>query len=183
MRIRPARAADAAAFAAIYAPSVKGSFVSFEERPPSAAEMRRRLRETARTHPWLCAEEGGRILGYAYACRHRERAAYRWSVEVSVYVDASARGRGVGRALYRELFGRLRRQGFVNAFAGVTLPNRASVALHESLGFRPVGVYHGVGFKAGRWRDVGWWEKRLRPRPRRPAEPAGPYRKSRRSRA
>lgn len=174
MKVRPARPSDAAAFAAIYAPSVAGSAISFEEKIPTEGQMRSRIRDTAKTHPWLAAEEGGEILGYAYACRHRERAAYRWSVEVSVYVAGSARRRGVGRALYRALFARLRRQGFVNAFAGITLPNRASVALHESLGFVPVGVYRGIGFKAAQWRDVGWWALVLGRRPARPKEPRKP---------
>lgn len=161
---------DAAACAAIYAPNVDGSPVSFEERPPDAAELARRIASTSRTHPWLVAEEGGRVVGYAYACAHRSRPAYRWAVDVSVYVSPSHHGRGCGTMLYRELFARLRRQGFTTAFAGITLPNEASVGLHESLGFRPVGVFRAVGWKQGRWRDVGWWQLALAP----PGEEAPP---------
>jgi phosphinothricin acetyltransferase len=102
-------------------------------------------------------EEGGALLGYAYATRHRERLAYQWSVDVSCYVHPDARGRGVGKALYIELLRALRAQGFRNAYAGIALPNAASVRLHESVGFEPVGVYRGVGYKQGGWRDVGWW--------------------------
>jgi phosphinothricin acetyltransferase len=154
---------DAAACAAIYAPNVEGSPVSFEERAPDAAELARRIAATSRTHPWLVAEEGGRVVGYAYACPHRGRPAYRWAVDVSVYVSPSHHRRGCGRLLYRELFARLRQQGFTAAFAGITLPNEASVGLHESLGFRRVGVFHDVGWKRGAWRDVGWWQLELSP--------------------
>jgi phosphinothricin acetyltransferase len=136
---------------------VEGSPVSFEEQAPDAAELARRIAATSRTHPWLVAEEEGEVVGYAYACPHRSRPAYRWAVDVSVYVSASHRGRGCGKVLYRELFARLRRQGFTAAFAGITVPNEASVGLHESLGFRAVGVFRRVGWKHGGWRDVGWW--------------------------
>jgi L-amino acid N-acyltransferase YncA len=161
---------DAAACAAIYAPAVQGSAISFEETPPGAAEMAARMRAYGATHPWLVAERGGEpvsgaeageVVGYAYACPYMERAAYRWSASVSVYVAAEERGRGRGRALYLELFERLRRQGLRTACAGITLPNEASVGLHESLGFRPVGVYREIGFKQGAWRDVGWWQLQL----------------------
>ncbi len=149
---------DAAACAAIYAPHVEASATSFEERAPSAEELTSRIERLTATHPWLVAESGGEVIGYAYSCRHRERPAYRWSVDVSVYVaDAWAR-RGVGRSLYEGLFEGLRRQGFRVACAGITLPNEASVALHERLGFAPVGTYRGIGWKEGAWRDVGWWQ-------------------------
>ncbi len=154
---------DAAACAAIYAPHVEAAPVSFEERAPGAAELAARIERTAATHPWLVAERGGEVVGYAYACPHRLRTAYRWSVDVSVYVAAAAVGEGVGRALYAELVERLRRQGFRMAFAGITLPNPASVALHESLGFERVGLMREVGWKAGAWRDVGWWQLELAP--------------------
>lgn len=156
-------AQDAAACAAIYAPYVDASPISFEEQPPSAAEMAARIERVAATHPWLVAEAGGEVRGYAYACQHMERPAYRWAASVSVYVDADWRGEGLGRALYEALFERLRRQRFQVACAGITLPNEASVALHERLGFVAVGIYPRIGWKAGAWRDVGWWQLELVP--------------------
>jgi L-amino acid N-acyltransferase YncA len=155
----PAR--DAGACAAIYAPYVDGSPVSFEERPPDAAEMAARIGRYSTTHPWLVAERDGVVLGYAYGCPHRERPAYRWAADVSVYVDSAHRGQGLGRALYEELVERLRRQRFRIACAGITLPNPASVALHERLGFVAVGVSRGIGWKDGAWRDVGIWQLEL----------------------
>ncbi len=155
---RLAKASDAAAVARIYHPVVAETPASFELVPPTAAEMRRRI---AKAHLWLVYEKGGKVIGYAYASPHHDRAAYRRSVNVSVYIDESHRGRGIGRALYRELFARLKKKHFVNACAGITLPNKASVGLHESLGFRKVGVYRRIGFKLGRWRDVGWWQLAL----------------------
>jgi L-amino acid N-acyltransferase YncA len=154
---------DAAACAAIYAPHVEAGPTSFEEAPPDSEEMAGRIRKTSTTHPWLVAELDGEVVGYAYACPHRSRPAYRWSVDVSVYVASPHQGRGHGRRLYEELFERLRDQGFRVACAGITLPNDPSVALHERLGFEPVGVYRGIGWKAGAWRDVGWWQLRLAP--------------------
>lgn len=162
MLIRAATLADAAAIAEIYAPVVRETAISFEVEPPSAQVMGERLAATLGKYPWLVAEEGGAVLGYAYASRHRDRAAYQWSVEVSVYVGARARRRGVGRRLYGRLFAFLQAQGFVNAYAGITLPNEGSVALHESFGFTPVGVYEQIGYKSGAWRDVGWWRLKLR---------------------
>jgi phosphinothricin acetyltransferase len=154
---------DAAACAAIYAPHVEDSPISFEERAPGAAEMAERIERYSASHAWLVAELDGEVVGYAYACAHRERPAYRWAVDVSVYVAEGRQGRGVGAALYRALFERLRERGFRVAFAGVTLPNPASVALHESLGFAPIGVARGIGWKQGAWRDVGWWQLHLAP--------------------
>jgi L-amino acid N-acyltransferase YncA len=166
---------DAAACAAIYAPHVEESATSFEEEPPGAAEFAERIARTAATHPWLVAERGGEVAGYAYACQHRSRAAYRWAADVSVYVAAGQRRTGCGRALYDELLRRLRGQRFQVACAGITLPNEASVALHESLGFVAVGVYRRIGWKAGAWRDVGWWQLELEPPGEgRPAEPRPP---------
>jgi L-amino acid N-acyltransferase YncA len=164
LRIRDADPArDGGACAAIYAPHVEGSAVSFEERAPGAEEMAARIERYAATHAWLVAEQGGRVVGYAYATAFNERPAYRWSAGVSVYVAAEFRGRGVGRALYAALFEHLRGRGFRMACAGITLPNEASVALHESLGFEPVGVNREIGWKQGAWRDVGWWQLELAP--------------------
>ncbi|MEX2105650.1 MAG: arsinothricin resistance N-acetyltransferase ArsN1 family B [Solirubrobacterales bacterium] len=154
---------DAAACAAIYAPHVEGSAVSFEEGAPDAAELSARIGRVSSTHPWLVAELDGEVVGYAYACPHRERPAYRWSVDVSVYIAAAQVGQGHGRDLYTALFERLRRQRFRMACAGITLPNPASVALHESLGFVAVGINREIGWKDGAWRDVGWWQLELAP--------------------
>jgi L-amino acid N-acyltransferase YncA len=156
--------ADAAACAAIYAPSIAESVASLEERAPEAHEMADRIRIISRDYPWLVAEIDGDVAGYAYASRHHERAAYRWSADVTVYISARHHRRGVGRALYGALFQLLERQGIHEVCAGVTLPNDASVALHEALGFVPVGVYRDVAFKFGQWHSVGWWQMSLRPR-------------------
>jgi phosphinothricin acetyltransferase len=152
-----ATARDAEAVRAIYAPVVIGSATSFELEPPAVDEMRNRITKTLDRFPWVVCDREGGVLGYAYAGPHRERAAYQWSVEVSVYVGENARRLGIGRALYTSLFALLRLQGFHNAYAGVTLPNAASVALHEAVGFRPIGVYRRIGYKMGAWHDVGWW--------------------------
>jgi phosphinothricin acetyltransferase len=167
---------DAAACAAIYAPSVTHGVASLEERAPEAHEMTDRIRITSRAYPWLVAEIDGEVAGYAYGSRHHDRAAYRWAADVTVYISADHHRRGVGRALYGALFELLERQGIYELCAGVTLPNDASVGLHESLGFVPVGVYRNVAFKFGRWYSVGWWQMSLRARPGadRPAEVGPP---------
>jgi L-amino acid N-acyltransferase YncA len=170
-KIRLARTDDDAGVHAIYAPFCEHTVVSFETEAPSVEEMAGRIARTLQFHPWLVCEEGGRVLGYAYATSHRQRAAYRWSVEVSAYVADGHRRRGLGRAMYTSLFRVLELQGFCNAYAGVTLPNPASVGLHEAMGFVPVGVYRRVGYKFGAWHDVGWWQLALLPHPPHPAEP------------
>ncbi len=169
---------DGTACAAIYAPSVIDGVASFEQQAPDAEEMARRIRTTSLHWPWLVAEIDGEVAGYAYATGHRARAAYRWAVDVSVYVAPAYHRRGVGRTLYEALFALLSQQGLHEACAGITLPNDASVALHESMGFTPVGVYENIGFKLGSWRDVGWWQRGLRERVpgEPPTEPAPPAR-------
>ena len=152
---------DAEAAAAIYRPAVESSLASFEERPPTTEEMAERMRFTLARTPWLVAEDEGTVVGYAYAGPHHQRPGYRWSVNISVYVAVGHVGRGIGRRLYDELLALLRRQGFVNVYAGITLPNPASVALHEAIGMRRIGVYEGVGFKHGAWHDVAWYHLRL----------------------
>jgi L-amino acid N-acyltransferase YncA len=169
--VRFAEAGDAAAIAEIYRPEVEASAISFETEAPDAAEMARRIAATLERVPWLVCARADEVLGYAYASRHRERAAYRWCVDASAYVHLDWRRHGVGRALYTALFALLVEQGFYAAHAGITLPNRASVALHESVGFRPVGVYPRVGYKLGAWHDVGWWQLPLRERVGEPPPP------------
>jgi L-amino acid N-acyltransferase YncA len=163
MLIRDADAArDAAACAAIYAPSVTHGVASLEEVAPDAAELERRIGAVTAGFPWLIAELDGTVAGYAYASQHHGRPSYRWSADVTVYVSGAHHRRGVGRALYERLLELITQQGYYEACAGITLPNDASVGLHESLGFRPIGVYRNIAFKFGAWRDVGWWQKTLR---------------------
>jgi L-amino acid N-acyltransferase YncA len=162
--VRLAEAADAESIAAIYRPAVVESAISFEAEPPNAREMAARVEATLRRTPWLVGEEAGRVIGYVYGNPHAERAAYRWSANVSAYVDPEARRNGVARTLYTSLFSVLVLQGYRNAYAGITLPNAASEGLHRSLGFTLVGVYHSVGYKRGAWHDVGWFERQLAPR-------------------
>jgi phosphinothricin acetyltransferase len=151
---------------------VEVSIASFEAFAPDAAEMARRMRATLERTPWLVAQAGDVVIGYAYAGPHRERAGYRWSVDVSAYVHPDWHGRGTGRALYDELMRVLRRQRFVNVYAGIALPNPASVALHEAIGMRRIGVYERVGWKpAGGWLDVAWFGMRIAEPSEPPAEP------------
>ncbi len=160
--IRPVEERDASAVAAIYAPHVTEGVASFETVPPDAAEMARRIVATTETYPWLvCELPGSGVAGYVYATTFNPRAAYQWSTAVTVYIDARQHRRGIGRALYTSLFALLRLQGFYNAYGGITLPNAGSVGLHESMGFRPVAMYKEVGYKFGRWWDVGWWAMSL----------------------
>jgi L-amino acid N-acyltransferase YncA len=168
--IRLATPDDAEQVQAIYAPYCHTP-ISFETELPSVEEMRGRLAKVLGQYPWLLCEDGGEVLGYTYATQHRERAAYRWSVDTTVYVRQGRQRRGVGRALYTSLLAVLPLQGYVNAYAGVTLPNPASVGLHEAMGFQPVGVYRQVGFKCGSWHDVAWFQRPLQPRPDDPSPP------------
>ncbi|KQV52998.1 acetyltransferase [Pelomonas sp. Root1217] len=164
MKIRTATPPDAAAVAAIYDPVVQHTAISFETEPPGAVEMRARIGKTLASLPWLVAEDAaGTVCGYAYASKHRERAAYQWSVDTTVYVRDDMHGQGVGRALYGRLLPVLAELGYFQAFAGIALPNAGSVGLHEAVGFEAIGVYRNVGFKNGEWRDVGWWQKSLQP--------------------
>jgi L-amino acid N-acyltransferase YncA len=140
---------------------VQDTAISFETEAPDTAAMAERITATLADHAWIVCEQEGRVLGYAYAGPHKSRAAYRWACEVSVYVDRSERGLGVGRELYAELLHRLTTAGFTTAVAGMTLPNDASAALHRALGFVPVGVYRRIGYKLGAWHDVAWVQKQL----------------------
>jgi L-amino acid N-acyltransferase YncA len=163
MQIMLANASDAASVRAIYAPVVESTTISFELDVPSEDEMAARIAGCQPAHPWLIASDGDDVTGYAYAGRFSGRPAYDWSVETSVYVAESARGRGVGGALCAALLAVLAAQGYRQAMAGIALPNPASVALHEAAGFSPVGVYQAVGWKFGAWHDVGWWQRPLAP--------------------
>jgi L-amino acid N-acyltransferase YncA len=171
--IRLATLADAEAIREIYAPFCEGTPVSFETEAPDIDEMRRRIAKTLESLPWLVREHEGEILGYAYASPHRERPAYRWSVDASAYVRDGHRRCGVGSKLYTRLFDLLRQQGFYTALAGITLPNPGSVGLHESLGFEIVGTYRRIGFKCGAWHDVAWYQLPLREFTGAPAELVG----------
>jgi len=166
---------DGAACAAIYAPNVQASAISFEEEAPAADRFAERIATTMRTHPWVVLEDGGRVAGYGYASQHRVRAAYRWAVDVGIYVDPEYRGTGAGRRLYEGLFELLRRQNYRVACAGITLPNDASIGLHEALGFERVGVYREIGYKNGAWHDVVWMQLVLGDDGGPPAEPLAPW--------
>jgi L-amino acid N-acyltransferase YncA len=171
VNVRLATPDDAAAIAAIYAPYVTDSFVSFETEAPDAAEMLRRMQSGGETHPWLVADIDGAVAGYASASPFRPRPAYRFTVESSVYLDARSCGRGIGRTLCAALLDLVERQGFAQAIGAISLPNEASVRLHEALGFAPAGVYRQVGWKCGGWRDVGLWQRALAPAAVPPTEP------------
>jgi phosphinothricin acetyltransferase len=168
--IRLANQDDAQQVLAIYAPYCSTP-ISFELCPPTLEQMRQRIARVLEAHPWLVCDADGDIWGYAYASRHRERAAYCWSVDSTVYVHPLRHRLGIGRALYASLFAVLALQGYINAYAGIALPNPGSIGLHTAMGFQPVGVYRQVGFKAGAWHDVGWYQLLLQ---RRPAEPQPP---------
>jgi len=171
--IRLAGRDDADEIAAIYRPFVESAIISFETVAPEPPEMADRIAATLARYPWLVCQSDGEIAGYAYATKHRERKAYQWSVDTSAYVHPRYWRRGIGAGLYRSLFAMLSAQGFVNAYAGIALPNPASVGLHESAGFRPVGIYRSVGYKLGAWHDVGWWERALHDHEAAPREPVG----------
>jgi L-amino acid N-acyltransferase YncA len=161
INVRLATKADAPALVEIYRPYVECTAVSFESECPTVSEFGERITNVLGRWVWLVAEEGGLCVGYAYASSHRERPAYRWSVEGSAYVREGHQRRGIGRRLYVELLEHLRTKGYCNVFAGVALPNEASIGLHESLGFKPIGVFSRVGRKFGAWHDVAWFQLQL----------------------
>jgi L-amino acid N-acyltransferase YncA len=171
MIVRDAVESDAAACAAIYAPYVLHTAVSFEVEPPTPEQMAARIAAASATHAWLVLELGGRVIGYAYGHRFAERAAYRWSCAVSIYLDRERHRSGGGRRLYQALLARLADRGYRRALAGMTLPNEASARFHEALGFQPVGVYRQVGWKGGAWHDVAWVQKTILDADDPPAEP------------
>lgn len=146
----------------IYGPYIEGSATSFEYTVPTEEEIKNRIREYQATHEWLVYEIEGKVVGYAYASPHRARAAYQWSTEVSAYIHPEFHRKGIAKALYKELFASLINRGYHLALAGITLPNPASIALHESLGFELIGTYKNIGYKMGNWHDVGWWQLELK---------------------
>jgi phosphinothricin acetyltransferase len=169
--VRDATARDAEACAAIYAPYVTDTAITFETEPPSPAEMVERIAAAQRTHAWVVLADGDRVVGYAYGRPYKPRAAYRWSCEVSVYLEPGRRRTGGGRALYQALLARLAERGFRTAVAGMTLPNDASVGLHRAMGFEPVGTYRRIGWKHGAWHDVAWTQRAIADGQDPPAEP------------
>jgi L-amino acid N-acyltransferase YncA len=172
MQIRLASPEDAAAVLAIYTPYCMTP-ITFELEPPTLEEMERRMSETLKKYPWLLAVEGNQVIGYAYGHEFRDRAAYRWSVETSVYVAQGTHQKGIGSALYKQLLAMLKAQGFVTAMAGATLPNAASVGLHKKFSFKEVGEFKNVGYKCDAWHDVGFFELELNPPAATPDEPLG----------
>jgi L-amino acid N-acyltransferase YncA len=171
LQIRDATELDAEACAAIYAPYVTGTAITFEIEPPTSAEMAERIARSRETHAWLVLEYDGRVVGYAYGTPMKPRAAYRWSCEVSIYLELGRRRTGGGRALYEALFERLTERGYRTAVAGMTLPNDASVGLHAALGFEPIGTYRNIGWKLDAWHDVAWTQRTLATSPNPPSEP------------
>ena len=159
--IRQAIEADATAIAGIYAPFCVDTAVSFEYEAPSSEMMASRIRSLSGRLPWLVAEIEGVVVAFTYSSPHRERAAYAWSADTSVYVASSHRRRGIGMALYESLHAVLVLQGYFKAFAGITLPNPGSVGLHEAMGYERIGIYRGVGYKHGVWHDVAWYQRTL----------------------
>src|SRR5579875_4163677 len=170
-QVREAAIADAAACAAIYAPYVEGTAVTFESVPPTPEEMAGRIAAALATHAWLVLVDDGRVVGYDYGGPHKSRAAYRWSCEVSVYLEPGRRRTGAGRALYEALFARLEQRGYRMLVAGMTLPNEASAGLHRAFGFEPVGVWRKIGWKLGAWHDVAWMQRPIGESTDPPAEP------------
>lgn len=171
MQIRIATRDDSHAIAEIYAPIVERTHISFELAPPTADEMARRMTVALENHVGLVAADAGHVHGYAYASKYREKPAYRWSTETTIYVRDSSRGNGVGRSLYTTLLRILAAQNYRRAFAGIALPNAGSIALHEAVGFKHIGTNPEAGFKFGRWHDLGWWSFPLNTGEGEPAPP------------
>lgn len=170
--VRLATAADTAGILEIYAPYVRNTSFTFETEVPSLEAFQERIQNTLKGWPWLVCELDGKVAGYAYATRHRERTAYQWSVESSIYIHDDYQRHGVGRSLYTPLLGLLRLQGIRNVYAVINLPNEKSVKFHESLGFTYFTTYEQVGYKLGKWKNVGWWRAILNEFSDEPAAPA-----------
>ena len=158
--IRPVHSDDAESLLAIYAPFITETAITFETTVPSLEEWTEHIQSTTQKYPWFVWDDG-KLQGYAYATNYRLREAYQWSVEVSIYLAKTARQQGIGRKLYQVLLNQLTQLGYVNVYAVITLPNDASVGFHEAFGFRHIALYEQVGWKLGRWHDVGWWHLRI----------------------
>lgn len=170
-KLRSVRRDEAATLCDIYRPYVEHTAISFETECPSVAEFAARIEKISSKYPWLVCESQGQVVGYAYASQHRERAAYRWSVDVAIYLEQQFHGCGIGSLLYRRLLSEVKELGYLNALAGIALPNEKSIGLHRSMGFKHIGIYQSVGYKLGKWHDVSWWQLRLGDYPPTPAEP------------
>lgn len=171
VEVRMATPSDAGGMLDIYAPHVRGGFCTFESEVPSIGQFRERIAKYTQTKPWLVCTVNNVIAAYAYASLHRERAAYQWCCESSIYTNADFQGRGIGRQLYKALFKILKVQGYRNVYAGITLPNEASVKLHENCGFVHFATYENIGYKLGQWKNVGWWKLQLNTYDRKPSPP------------
>ena len=169
--IRLANPTDATAMLVIYAPYIRNTSITFETGIPAVADFANRIRLYLETWPWLVYEKDGQVIGYAYASKYRERVAYQWSVECSVYVHEDHLHKGIGKALYKALLSILKAQGFTTVYAVINLPNDRSVAFHESMGFKYFATYEKVGYKLGNWKDVGWWQLQLNDYATEPAAP------------
>lgn len=169
--IRLATVHDTEQILEIYSPYVQTTNISFETTTPTKEEMALRIERVLLNNPWIVLEEGNVVLGYAYASKHRERAAYKWAVDTSIYVRQECRGKGIGKELYTALISILKLQGYCNVYAGICLPNESSVGIHEYFGFRKIAHYNNVGYKFGQWHDVGWWELFLREHDSEPIPP------------
>lgn len=159
--IRLITTADIAGVLEVYRPYIEETSISFEYEVPTLEEFTQRVANITQQYPWLVYEEGGKVIGYAYGMTHRTRTAYQWSVEVAIYVAKDHRSKGVGKQLYEKLFALLREQGYKTAFAGMTIPNEKSEALHLSCGFEEIGVFKNIGYKFGEWHSVKWFQKQL----------------------
>jgi L-amino acid N-acyltransferase YncA len=171
MLIRPIDITDTEAVLNIYQPYIEKTPITFETTVPPAGEFAKRIKTNTEKYPWLVAEDEGRVIGYAYASKHRDREAYQWCVESSVYVLEEYHHTGIAKELYSKLFDVLKESGFVNIYAGITLPNPKSYSFHSKMGFEPIGVYKNIGYKLGKWHDVAWLVKTINPHNDDPAAP------------
>lgn len=175
MLIRPVQSKDAEAVLAIYKPYIESTATTFETTVPSVDEFGARIKTYTEKYPWLVAEDNGKVTGYAYASKHREREAYQWCVESSVYVLEDYHHTGIAKELYAKLFDILQQCGYVNVYAGITLPNSRSYSFHSKMGFEPVGIYRNIGYKHGKWHDVAWLVKTINPHNDDPLAPKAHY--------
>jgi L-amino acid N-acyltransferase YncA len=169
--IRPAQPNDADGILAIYAPYITNTSFAFEAEVPSAEAFAERIKTYLHNWPWLVCGINGKIAGYAFGSRYRERIGYQWCVECSVYIHDDFQKKGIAKALYTALFGILKMQGYRNVYAVINLPNDKSVQLHESCGFKWFVTYENVGYKLGKWKDVGWWQLTINEYSHEPAPP------------